>query len=274
MHRVIISALESVDEDVEVVERKGSGHPDTICDALAEALSRNLCREYRRRFGDILHHNVDKALLSGGRAAPMLGGGTVVAPINIYLAGRAISEVGGEVLPISEIAVESSHAWLNANLHALDSDRHVRIHTLIHPSSQDLRALFSRRASTPLANDTSIGVGHAPLSALERLVLAIEKSINAPDRRHQNPGWGEDVKVMGIRRGEKVHITVACAMIGRYLVHIDDYLQEKTAIEDLVHRQAVEHGFQPPDVAVNAADDLATRNIYLTVTGNFCGGWR
>jgi S-adenosylmethionine synthetase len=149
----------------------------------------------------------------------------------------------------------------------LDSEQHVRIHTLIHPGSQDLRVLFSRREPTPLANDTSIGVGHAPLSALERLVLAIEKSINAPDRRHQNPGWGEDVKVMGIRRGDQVHITVACAMIGRYLVHIDDYRREKTAIKDLVHKQAVAHGFQSADVAINAADDLATGDIYLTVTG-------
>jgi len=67
---LIISHLQSVEDSVEVVERKGVGHPDTICDALAEMLSRALCREYRNRFGAILHHNVDKALLCGGRAAP------------------------------------------------------------------------------------------------------------------------------------------------------------------------------------------------------------
>ena len=55
---------------VEVVERKGSGHPDTICDALAEQLSRDLSAAYRARFGTILHHNVDKALLSAGRSGP------------------------------------------------------------------------------------------------------------------------------------------------------------------------------------------------------------
>jgi S-adenosylmethionine synthetase len=269
MDRVIISALPSVDDSVEVVERKGLGHPDTICDALAEALSRDLCREYRQRFGDILHHNVDKALLSGGRAAAALGGGTVIAPINIYLAGRAVSEVGTEVLPITDIAIESSRAWLTANLHALDTERHVRVHALIHPSSQDLQTLFARRRphQAPLANDTSIGVGYAPLSPLERLVLGIERTINGRDRRQQYPSWGEDVKVMGIRCDGQVHITVACAMIGRYLVHIDDYLREKTAIEDLVHRQAAEHGFQSPDAAVNTADDLAAGSFYITVTG-------
>jgi len=94
---VIISALKTGDNDVEVVERKGLGHPDTICDALAETFSRNLCREYRKRFENVLHHNVDKALLCGGRAAPAFGGGTVLAPISIYLAGRAVTEVGSEV---------------------------------------------------------------------------------------------------------------------------------------------------------------------------------
>ena len=89
----IISTLESGEGEVEVeiVERKGLGHPDSICDALAETFSRNLCREYRRRFGEVLHHNVDKALLCGGSAAPAFGGGTVLSPINIYLAGRGSS---------------------------------------------------------------------------------------------------------------------------------------------------------------------------------------
>src|SRR6266699_582001 len=105
MRNLVLSALASSD-DVEVVERKGAGHPDTICDALAETLSRNLCREYQSRFGRILHHNVDKALLCGGRAMPAFGGGSLIAPINVYLAGRAIAEVGNDVIPIEELAIE------------------------------------------------------------------------------------------------------------------------------------------------------------------------
>jgi S-adenosylmethionine synthetase len=131
MFPIVISLLQTTDE-VEIVERKGVGHPDTICDALAEALSRNLCQEYQRRFGEILHHNVDKALLCGGHTAAAFGGGSIIAPINIYLAGRAIAEVGDETMPIKEIAVEGSRAWLKANLHALDPDHQVRIDALVH----------------------------------------------------------------------------------------------------------------------------------------------
>lgn len=51
---LVVSPLSSDDEPVEIVERKGLGHPDSICDALAENLSRNLCRHYLERFGRIL----------------------------------------------------------------------------------------------------------------------------------------------------------------------------------------------------------------------------
>ena len=79
---------------VEIVERKGLGHPDTICDALAEQFSVRLCRYYLDRFGVVLHHNVDKALLVGGSASPVFGGGKVHTPIEIYLAGRAVTRAG------------------------------------------------------------------------------------------------------------------------------------------------------------------------------------
>jgi S-adenosylmethionine synthetase len=269
MQSVIISTLEFTDNDVEVVERKGLGHPDTICDALAETFSRNLCREYRGRFGAILHHNVDKALLCGGRATPTFGGGTVLAPISIYLAGRAVTEVGSEALPIDEIAVEGSRVWIRANLHALNADHHVLIHSLVQPGSQDLQELFSRRLQSKvlLANDTSVGLGYAPMSPLERLVIAIEKRINGRDRTRAHPAWGEDIKIMGVRYGATARLTVACAMIGGYLPHIDDYFDEKTAVEDLVRNLAIEHGFPQCVVNVNLADDPRTGAVYLTVTG-------
>jgi S-adenosylmethionine synthetase len=271
MLNLVLSPLETSGE-VEVVERKGKGHPDTICDALAETLSRNLCGEYQRRFGKVLHHNVDKALLCGGRASPVFGGGSVDTPIQIYLAGRAVGDVGPDVIPIRKIAVEGSRAWLKDNLHALDADRHVQIAALVQQGSQDLQDLFGRQSAsgTPQANDTSFGVGHAPLSALEELVLAIDRSLQV--RTAETRAWGEDTKVMAIRLGEKVEITLACAMIGRYLTRIEDYCEQKAMLADMVRRHAREHRFSRCEVSVNAADDVPSGSIYLTVTGTSAEG--
>jgi S-adenosylmethionine synthetase len=269
MKSLSISAMVMNRDEVEVAERKGIGHPDTICDALAETLSRNLCREYRKRFGTILHHNVDKALLSGGRAAPALGGGSVLAPMTIYLAGRATDQLGSDAIPVQELAIEGSRSWLRDNLHAIDVDRHVRLHSVIHPGSIDLRGLYARgfENTVPPANDTSFGVGYAPMSALERLVLAVERRLNGRQRALERAAWGEDIKVMGIRRGNDINLTIACAMIGRYLAHVDDYLEEIAAIETIARDLAQQHGFARSEIGVNCADDRSNGILYLTATG-------
>jgi S-adenosylmethionine synthetase len=205
----------------------------------------------------------------GGRAAPEFGGGSVLAPINVYLGGRATTEVGSDVVRMTDIAVEGSRAWLRANLHALDAERHVRIHDLVQPGSHDLQSLFSRRsgAEIPLANDTSVGAGYAPLSALELLVLAIEARINGRNREREHPAWGEDVKVLGVRSRSAVRLTVACAMIGYHVPQPDDYFMEKASVEKLVRELAVQHGFSAVEAAVNSADDPSSGSVYLTVTG-------
>lgn len=51
---------------VEVVERKGAGHPDSLCDRVCDLFGLELARYYREQTGHILHHNVDKALLCAG----------------------------------------------------------------------------------------------------------------------------------------------------------------------------------------------------------------
>ena len=46
-------------EAVEIVERKGLGHPDTICDAVMEAVAIQLTQTYLTTCGRVLHFNAD-----------------------------------------------------------------------------------------------------------------------------------------------------------------------------------------------------------------------
>jgi S-adenosylmethionine synthetase len=250
---------------LEIVERKGLGHPDTICDALAENLSQALSRFYLERCGAILHHNVDKALLCGGAARPAFGGGEVVAPIDIYLAGRATAEFEGVTIPVEELAIEESRRWLGANLRHLDPERHVRIHPRIRPTSPDLAALFLRRraAGAPLANDTSIGVGYAPLDELETAVLAVERRLNSSELKAAHPEIGEDIKVMGTRSGRELSLTVACALVGRHVASLEDYRAKKARVREL----AAAAGGARAAVEVNTADGDTADSVYLTATG-------
>lgn len=254
---------------LEIVERKGLGHPDTICDALAENLSLALSRFYLERFGAILHHNVDKGLLCGGAARPAFGGGEVTEPIEIYLAGRATASFEGVTIPVGEIAVEESRRWLREHLRHLDAERQVRIHPRIRPTSPDLAALFlrQRQAGPPLANDTSFGVGFAPLDALESAVLAVERCLNSREVKAAHPEIGEDIKVMGTRTGPDIELTVACALVGRHVADLAAYQAKKARIRELALAAARAQAAGRIDVAVNTADGDSADSVYLTVTG-------
>src|SRR5574341_195359 len=113
------------EEDVEIVERKGIGHPDTICDYVAEEVSIALSKYYLNEFGAIMHHNVDKGLLVGGISNPSYNGGEVVEPIELTIVGRAIKEKNGRALPVDEIAIEAMRKWLKENIRHLDTENHI-----------------------------------------------------------------------------------------------------------------------------------------------------
>lgn len=254
--------------DFEVVERKGLGHPDTICDALAERFSMNLSRFYLERFERILHHNVDKVLLRGGAARAHFGGGEVTEPIEVYLAGRATTLAGGVAIPVEEIARASVREWIRENLHACDPERHVRVQCLVRPGSADLASLFGRAGETksPLANDTSIGVGYAPASALELATVALERRLNARSFIAEHPAHGEDVKIMAVRRRSEVSLTVARAFVAQHVPSIDSYREQIRAVANsAMHVGATLRGAL--DVRVNAADAADGSSVYLTVTG-------
>lgn len=259
---LVLSTLVNPVGAVEIVERKGIGHPDTLCDALAENLARTLSRYYREHFGQIFHHNVDKALLCGGRSVPRFTGGEVLSPIEIYLAGRAVDQVAGRRIPLEELAIEGSKAWLRENMRYLDVEKHVRIHCKVRPGSAELVDTFSDRAQgMPLANDTSIGVGYAPLSETERLVHAIDRE------RVRRPAHGEDTKIMAVRSGNQLGVTLACAMVDTHIANLDAYLSEKQVLVDDVGRIVTDSDFSNFNVAVNTADEPENDRLFLTVTG-------
>ncbi len=257
-------------QTAEIVERKGIGHPDTICDSLAEELSVALSKLYIEEFGAIMHHNVDKALLVGGVANPVFGGGEVISPIEIYIVGRAINEKDGKPLPVEEIAIEVSRNWIKENIRFLDPDRHVIIRPKIRPGSKDLVDLFMRfqsKGEVPLANDTSFGVGFAPLDDLEKTVFEAERFLNSPSLKEQHPEVGEDVKVMGVRIGEKIRITVACAFVSRFVKSLEDYVAKKEEIKTKVKSHVEGIVGRDVEVFINTADDPNSGSVYITVTG-------
>ncbi len=253
--------------DVEVVERKGLGHPDSICDALAENLSQTLSHYYLDHFGSILHHNVDKVLLVGGSSSPRFGGGEITEPIRIFLAGRAVDRVGEKIVPLQDLALESVRDWFRKKLPHLDPYRHLSIQCLLRPGSGDLVDLFGRGSSVPLSNDTSIGVGFAPMTTLETTLLALERELNTPHFKRRFPETGADIKIMGVRQGDRLGLTLSCAFVDRFVWDLPDYFQKRERLTREIENILRAHTPLATDVRVNTADGDTSQSLYLTVTG-------
>jgi S-adenosylmethionine synthetase len=258
------------DLDLEIVERKGKGHPDSLIDGASEAVSLGLCNYYLKNFGAILHHNVDKGILVGGKAEAKFGGGTITTPIYLMVAGRAteLVPIGGDnaEVPVGEIARHSIRSFIRETMRFLDPDEHVVIDTKIKQGSPDLVAVFMRKGAMPVSNDTSIGVGYAPLTPTEDLVLRAEKLLNSPSFKRKYPEVGEDVKVMGMRQGKKLETTIAAAMVSRKIPDASHYI---SVIEDVGEELERLASGSKLDVKfkLNAADNPKHGEFYLTVTG-------
>ena len=255
------------DRRIELVERKGIGHPDSLCDGIAESVMRALSKEYIDRFGGILHHNTDEAQLVAGRSDPQFGGGNVVQPIYILIVGRATKEFEGESIPADSIAVETARQYIRDSLENIDTESEVIVDCRMGEGSTDLRDVFDLGdGSVPDANDTSFGIGYAPFSPTERVVHETERSIYN-ELRHDLPAVGEDVKVMGKRDGDTLDLTVAVATVSKHVDDIDAYVSVMDDVEEYVHGVASEQFEGEINVAVNTADDRDAGSVYLTETG-------
>jgi S-adenosylmethionine synthetase len=253
------------DEPVEIVERKGIGHPDSLCDGIAETVSRALAAAYLDRVGRVLHYNTDETQLVAGSAAPAFGGGEVVEPIYVLIVGRATSEFEGTTIPTEPIALRAARQYLDAHVPELEIGTDIVVDVKLGEGSGDLRDVFGE-GGVAMANDTSYGVGHAPLSETEEIVLNTERRLTG-EYAADHPELGPDIKVMGKREGDHIDVTVAAAMVDAYIGDIDEYAAAVEEVRAYVADLAGEYTDREVTIHVNTADDYDAGSIYLTTTG-------
>jgi S-adenosylmethionine synthetase len=254
-------------QEIEIVERKGLGHPDSLADGIADAVSRALCRYYLSEYGTVLHHNTDQVEIVGGRADPRFGGGKILNPVYILLSGRATTMVGKELVPVNKIAIEAAKNYLRSTMRNLEVDNDVIIDSRIGHGSTDLVDVFKRKHRVPMANDTSFGVAFAPFSETERLVLETEKMMNSDVFKKKFPESGEDIKVMGLRENNSITLTIADAMVDKHIPDLDHYRSVKEDMTEEIRKIADRITECEVDVLINTADDYERGSVYLTITG-------
>ncbi|WP_306369394.1 methionine adenosyltransferase [Nocardiopsis sp. CC223A] len=274
------------DDTISIVERKGLGHPDTMADHLAEALSRAYSAFTLERFGVILHHNFDKLALLGGASEVRYGGGRMVAPVRVLVNGRAAHRYADEFLPVEELIESTVRTFFRERLPEAAEHLDIALNVTANPSPgavitseeipersrwfapRDAGDLRERR--TLLANDTSLGTGWAPRSPFEGLVRELADTFSAPGPFTKAYPWcGSDVKVMGCWDGERADLVLCVPQKSSHVTSRAAYLRNVETVREESHRIA---GLRFPgadvDVRLNARDVPSHDELYLTYTGS------
>ncbi len=252
---------------IEIVERKGIGHPDTICDSIADNFALNLTKYYLKKYNQIFHFNVDKALLVAGETKTMFGGGKILKPMKIFFGDRATYKVNGEEVPLDEILRQSVYGWLRENLRFVGEE--VEVINEIKQGSEELTSIFKKKEEYLPANDTSALVGYAPLTTLEKSVLELERYLNSMNFKKKFPESGEDIKVMGLREDDNFIYTIAMAFVDRFVKSEDDYFKKRDEIKEEIRKFLEENFGIKPEIYLNTLDEKGKgeEGCYLTVTG-------
>ncbi|MFC7261503.1 methionine adenosyltransferase [Streptomyces lutosisoli] len=275
---------------VEVVERKGAGHPDTLADGVAEAISRAYSRYCLDTFGAVLHHNTDKTSLLGGAADVRFGHGELTAPVQVLVNGRITPALGDHTIPVTDIVTTAAREYLAQALPLLDVERWVKVCTRLTQASSpgavtgpgaaereaSRERWFAPRTLDDLAerhrmfsNDTSAGVAYWPLGIGEQLALGIEEQLTSDAFRAEHPYYGTDIKLMVVRHGPRVALTACVPQIARETADLDTYVARRSQARDLITelagRIAPEHQVT---VSINTRDDDSRPELYLTATGS------
>ncbi len=262
-------------QKLEVVERKGLGHPDSICDAILDRVSVELSKEYLKKFGTIMHHNADKSLLVAGEVETRFGGGEVKQPMLLIFGDRATEEVRGTRISVNDIAVHAANNWIKENLRFVDPEKHMRYQVELKPGSAALTDIFNRKGRVLSANDTSAAVGYAPMTWTEQLVLNIERYLNSRKFKKEFPESGEDVKVMGFRKNDELYLTVGMAFVDRFVEREDDYFRKKEEILERLRTFVEENSdIKKITLDLNTLDvrGRGVGGVYLTVLGTSADG--
>ncbi len=273
----------------EVVERKGIGHPDTICDAVAENISRAFSEYTLREWGVVLRHMLDKIAIQGGSSRVTFGGGEMLKPAKLYLNCRFTREVADRKVPYFDIARDAIHAEFKKAVPAFDAERWLEIVDNTHfsqgpgvvydvdekPNERQFffaapEASFLQYHSNDLrSNDTSTGVGYAPLSVLERVVLMAENMLNTIALKRKHPCVGTDIKIMGVRIDKEISLTCCVPLISTHIRSEHEYHEQllslQSIVQDALQAEFPEYTFR---LSMNTRDNPSKSDFYLTLTGS------
>lgn len=288
---IYVNKKKNIDnQNFEVVETKGKGHPDNICDTLAEKISANYSNYCLENYGIILRHMIDKLSVLGGGSKVKFNGGEMISPIKILVNGRFTDRHNNQKIDYMKIVRETIKKYFHELFPMIDIEKDLLIIDNTHhnegpgvvynndDTTKNERVKFfevvndedlSRHNNHNRCNDTSTTVSYYPMSKLEKTVLNIEQLLNSDNYKKLKPWVGNDIKVMGIRKEKKIEITSCVPLISKYVKDIEDYKEKLSEVKKDIENE-IKKQFKNCDIMIylNTRDDYENNDLYMTLTGS------
>ncbi len=277
-------------QEFEVVETKGKGHPDNICDTLAEKISIEYSKYCIEHYGVILRHMIDKLSVLGGGSRVHFKNSEMIAPIRVLINGRFTDRYKDEKIDYMKIVSKVIKQYFKELFPLLDIEKYLLIIDNTHhnegpgvvydsnETSKNERVKFfevtskediARHNNHFRCNDTSTTVSYYPMSNLELLVLKIEQTLNSMSYKKKNPWVGSDIKVMGLRKKDKVEITSCIPLISKYVDNLEDYQDKLSRLKSDIMSIALKYFDEDKiTICLNTRDDYSKNDLYLTAIGS------
>lgn len=261
----------------EAVERKGIGHPDTLCDVMAERASLLYARYCRATFGKVPHHWFDKVVLVGGEAEVKFGSGRLLRPYRVLFMGKAVQRVGTFEIPLAEILTQAARSVLGEYLTGFRPERDVEVEVLVQKAQgpgqplsryqpKGVEELDNLADCALVSNDCNVCVGFAPLTLLEQIVLFTERYLQSSEARAARPFLGSDIKLLGTRTEGNLCLLTNVPLLAEYVTSYADYLQKCDELTESIRNWIHTHFGDAIEVLVNP--ERRSGRAYLTVTGS------
>ena len=285
MNLYIKENLKETDQQpIEVVERKGLGHPDTIADGVAESISIEYAKYCLENYGVILHHNTDKTIVLGGQCDLEYGRGKLLKPFRLLFGGRMSRSFGNREIDIKTIQITAAKNYFQRILPRLNLNKDLEFHTFTTSNSK-MPYWFSPRTvddlpehKSPHANDTATIVGFWPFSTTEQIVLASERYFYEfePQIYPRFDFIGADIKIMALRKEGNVELTLCIPFHADKMNTQEVYLKYKSSVESGLRKFLEEKftGLMNISLQVNTQDQKIKKDCddgrgrYLTVIGS------
>lgn len=211
------------DNLIEITERKGIGHPDTLADMLAIECSKAYAKFCLKNYGCVLHYNLDKLYIGAGLFKYEEGKVIKKSNIIVNLNGRVTNTMNGEKIDLDNIFKPVIKKYLKTVLPRLDveNDLTININSTQNTkrdywySPRDINDVPDYKNVT--AGDTALCVAHGDFTFCESLALYLESILyDKTIEGYMSPKYkdiGQDIKFMVSRIGKKVEVTICLPVL-------------------------------------------------------------